>query len=156
MVYLFSNLILLCLYLQRQLQEFGSIKDPKYFRNIALEGRTQEASGKPRKRSKSRANAAILVSQGLCFLLQSLNLTFIPSDTPSVSCLSTEEEVRGYCSGAPPSSWHLCRASTGTRVDFLRGGWWNTDGRAVTEVLVKWKNMPIKEASWEEYWGGDW
>ena len=26
-------------------------------------------------------------------------------------------------------------------------------GKAVTEVLVKWKQLPISDASWESYWG---
>ena len=28
----------------------------------------------------------------------------------------------------------------------------NKNGKAVTEVLVKWKQLPHEEASWEEYW----
>jgi len=28
----------------------------------------------------------------------------------------------------------------------------NREGKAVIEVLVKWKHLPIEEASWEGYW----
>jgi len=28
----------------------------------------------------------------------------------------------------------------------------NSDGKAVTEVLVKWKQLPLEEALWKGYW----
>ena len=28
----------------------------------------------------------------------------------------------------------------------------NRAGKAVTEVLVKWKQLPMEDATWENYW----
>ena len=28
----------------------------------------------------------------------------------------------------------------------------NRSGKATTEVLVKWKQLPLEEATWENYW----
>jgi len=28
----------------------------------------------------------------------------------------------------------------------------NKGGKAVSEVLVKWKNIPVEESTWESYW----